>query len=98
MMPVAGQDPVLDAAAVKRKAHVRASVVEGDHIAAISHDQHGAAGRADHHAAAVAQLAERPDANEARAGVVHAVAPVGWEMNVRRPAPRFKCSTEAFAA
>jgi len=54
MMPVAGQDPVLDAAAVKRKAHMRASVVEGDHIAAISHDKHGAAGRADHHAAAVA--------------------------------------------
>jgi hypothetical protein len=54
MMPVAGEDTVLDAAAMKRKAHVRAPVVEGDHIVAIGHDEHGAAGRADHHAASVA--------------------------------------------
>ena len=54
MMPVASEDTVLDAAAVKRKAHMRAPIVEGDYIVAISHDKHGAAGRADHYAAAVA--------------------------------------------
>jgi hypothetical protein len=54
MMPVASEDTVLDAPAVKRKTHVRAPVVEGDHIVAISHDKHGAAGRPDHHAASVA--------------------------------------------
>src|SRR5262249_30016960 len=54
MMPVASEDTVLDAPAVKRKAHMRTPVVEGDHIVAISHDKDGAAGRTDHHAAAVA--------------------------------------------
>jgi hypothetical protein len=54
MMPVAGEDTVLNASAVKGKPHMRAPVVEGDHIVIISHDEYGAAGRADHHAAAMA--------------------------------------------
>src|SRR5262245_33837362 len=64
MMPVASEDTIFNASAVKRKAHMRTPVVESDHIGAISHDEYGAAGRANHHVAAVAQLAERPDANE----------------------------------
>jgi hypothetical protein len=40
--------------AVKRKAHMRAPVVERDHMVPISHDKHGATRRADDHAAAVA--------------------------------------------
>jgi hypothetical protein len=54
MMPVAGEDTVLDAPPVKRKSHVWAPVVEGNHSVTIGHDEHGAAGRADHHVAAVA--------------------------------------------
>ncbi len=54
MVPVAGEDAVLDAAAMERKAHVRAAVVERDHAVAVGHDEHRTAGRADHHAAAVA--------------------------------------------
>ena len=53
MMPVASEDTVLDAPAVQGKAHVRAPVVERDHIVPISHDKHGATRRADDHAAAV---------------------------------------------
>ena len=51
---MASEDTVLDAPAVKRKTHMRTSVVEGDHLVAISHDKHGAAGRTDQHAVAVA--------------------------------------------
>ena len=54
MMPMAGEDAILDAAAMERKAHVRAAVVERDHIAALGHDEHRAARRAHHHATAVA--------------------------------------------
>jgi hypothetical protein len=54
MMPMASEDTVLNASAVKGKPHMRAPVVEGDHIVIISHDKHGATGRPDHHVAAVA--------------------------------------------
>ena len=40
VMPMTGEDAVLDAAAMERKAHVRAAVVEGDDVLAVGHDQH----------------------------------------------------------
>ena len=85
VMPVTGEDAVLDAAAMERKAHTRAAVVEGDDVLAVSHDQHRPARRADHHAAAVAQFAEQAYANKAPARVVHGVAPQGLQESVRRP-------------
>src|SRR5262249_30795795 len=69
MMPMAGENAIFDAAAVERKAHMRAAVVERNHVIAVG--DNGAAGRSDHHTAAVAQFVERADANEATAGVVH---------------------------
>ena len=39
VMPVAGQDAVLDAAALERKAHVRATVVEGEDAPAVVDDE-----------------------------------------------------------
>jgi hypothetical protein len=35
MMPVAGKDTILDAAAIKREAHVRAAIIESEHVAVV---------------------------------------------------------------
>ena len=73
---------------------MRTPVVEGDHIFAISHDEHRATWCADHHAMGAAQLSERPNADEASARVVHDSCPcIGLEMNVCRSPPHFKCGT-----
>src|SRR5271169_2453610 len=39
MMPVAGQDAVLDAAALERETHMRAAIVERDYMPAVVHQQ-----------------------------------------------------------
>ena len=39
MMPMAGQDPVLDAAPIERETHVRAPIVKREDAAAVVHDQ-----------------------------------------------------------
>jgi hypothetical protein len=39
MMPMTGQDAVLDAAALERKAHVRAPIVEGKNAPAVEDDE-----------------------------------------------------------
>ncbi len=70
VVPVAGEDAVLNAAAVERKPHVWATVVERDYVIAIGHDQHCPSRRANHHPAAVAQFVKRADANETSAQVV----------------------------
>ncbi len=54
MVPVAGENAVLNAAPVERKAHVRAAIIKRDHVVAIGDDKDRAAWRADYHAAAVA--------------------------------------------
>ena len=77
VMPVAGEDAVLDAAAMERKTHVRTAVVERHHVVAVGHDQHRPGRRADHRAAAGAQVGERAGTNEAPARVVHGIAPAG---------------------
>jgi hypothetical protein len=43
VMPMAGQDPVLDAAPIERETDVRATVVEREDAAAVVHDQDRAA-------------------------------------------------------
>ena len=74
MVPVAGENAVLDAAAVERKSHVRAAVVERDHVLAIGHDKHRATGGTDHHAASVANFGKAARPNEASARTRHAIA------------------------
>jgi hypothetical protein len=74
MVPVAGENAILDAAAVERKSHVRAAVVERDHVLAIGHDKHSATGSTDHHAASVANFAEPAHPNEASVRTRHAIA------------------------
>ena len=39
VMPMTGQDAVLDAAAIERKAHMRAAIVEGEDAPALVDDQ-----------------------------------------------------------
>jgi len=39
MMPVAGQDAVLDAAAIEREAHMRAAIVERENASVVVHQQ-----------------------------------------------------------
>src|SRR5262249_7318983 len=63
MMPVAGENAVLDAAAVERKTHMRAAVVERDYVLAIGHDKHRPAGSTDHNPASAAYFGERADTN-----------------------------------
>src|SRR6478609_3292800 len=64
MVPVAREDAVFDAAAMERKAHMRASVVERDHVVALGHDEYCPAWGAHHHTMPVAQLVERACSNE----------------------------------
>ena len=59
VMPVAGEDPVRDRAAVEREAHVRAAVVDGVHLAALEQQAHGVSLDADHHPALRLELLER---------------------------------------
>src|SRR5439155_26838028 len=63
MMPVAGQDAVLDRAAVKRKTEVRATVIERVDATLIVHDEQWAgAATEDGHAFGL-QLLQSPDAD-----------------------------------
>jgi len=76
VMPMAGEDAVLDVAAVEGKAHVRAAVVERDDVVANGDDKDRPSGRARHHAAAVTQLRKCADANKlSRRVVQHRVLP-----------------------
>src|SRR2546428_1939362 len=39
MVPVAGQDAVLDAATIERETHMRAAIVESEHVPALVHEE-----------------------------------------------------------
>jgi hypothetical protein len=52
-MPVAGEDAILEAPAMERKPHVRAAVVQCNHVVARGHDKYRATWRADYHVMAV---------------------------------------------
>ena len=71
VVPVAGQDPVLDAAAIEREAHVRASVVEGKDAPAVVDDEDRAMGAVYDEPARRLQLVEGPCKREARVRHVH---------------------------
>src|SRR5262249_20164799 len=44
VVPMAGQDAILDAAPLEREAHVRATIVEGENVPAVVDDEYGAMG------------------------------------------------------
>jgi hypothetical protein len=65
VVPVAGQDPVRDRAAVQRKAHVRAAVVDGEDLVALGEEADDVAADVDDDPTGGAQLAQRSGAHEA---------------------------------
>ena len=76
LVPVAGQDAVLDAAAVERKAHVRAAVVHRVDACAVREHRHRAVARLRHHHAAPAYFIQARNRNHpvAYAAVAYATA------------------------
>ena len=64
MVPMAGQDPILDTAAIEREAHVRASIVEREDAPALVNDEHGRMAPLDEDSALGRQLGEAAGADE----------------------------------
>ena len=69
MVPMAGQDPILDTAAFEREAHVRASVVEREDAPAVVDDEHGRMAPLDEDSALGRQLGEAAGADEPALGI-----------------------------
>jgi hypothetical protein len=66
VVPVAGQDPVLDGSAVQRKPHVRAAVVHGRHLAVVRVDGDRSVRAANHHHSPPPQLRQRRNVDPLR--------------------------------
>ena len=64
MVPVAGQNAVLDAPAVEWKAHMRTAVVEGKELTLVFNDQNGAMRAADDEPSFGPEFLDRPCALE----------------------------------
>ena len=71
VVPMTGQDPVLDAAPVEREAHVRATVVEGEDAPAVIDDKDRAMGAMQDDPALCLHLFEGPCKGEVRVRQVH---------------------------
>ena len=71
VVPMTGQDPVLDAAPVEREAHVRATVVEGEDAPAVIDDQDRAMDAMQDDPALRLHLFEGPCKGEVRVRQVH---------------------------
>jgi hypothetical protein len=71
VVPVTGQDAVLDAATLKREAHVRAAIVEGKDAAAIVDDEDRAMTTMQYEPALRFQLLEASGKRESRVQAVH---------------------------
>jgi hypothetical protein len=65
VVPVAGEDPIADGAAMKREAHVRAAVVDRVHLLAVGEQTHDVAVEMDDLPSGCAQLGERSGADTA---------------------------------
>ena len=64
VMPMTGQDAVLDRPAIEREAHVRAAIVESADATLLADHEHRPVASPQHHAALGLQLGKRADANE----------------------------------
>ncbi len=71
VMPVTGKYPVRDAAAVERKTHVRASIVEREHPSAVVDHQDRGMATMQHEATLGLQLGEAARAHEVRSRHIH---------------------------
>ena len=67
MVPVTGQDAVLDASAVEGEAHVRAAVVQGEDAVVVMHDEHWAMSTVQEQSPLGLQFGDRAGAHEMRA-------------------------------
>src|SRR5439155_10015152 len=73
VVPVAGENPVLERPAVERKAHVRAAVVDGEDGAVVGEQGKCAAVDVGDEAAETRDVVERGRANEGGGGGDHAL-------------------------
>src|SRR5262245_12780686 len=102
MMPMAGQDAVLNAATIERKPHMRTAVVECEHLSALVHEQHRAVAAVHNKSPFGFYVFEATRAHKIRGRVVHrrltrgssAAAPLSrglTQMSIerRRLAPRW---------
>jgi hypothetical protein len=71
VVPMAGQDAVLDAAAVEREAHVRATIVESEHAPAVVDDEDRTMAAVQDEPALGLQFLEAPGQREVRVRRVH---------------------------
>src|SRR5262245_3120939 len=94
MMPVTGKDAVLDTPAMKRKTHMRAAVVECDHILAVGNDKYRPTWRAHHLGTQTAKLAQRSHTDERSVNDVHGTTPSQPRHNLV-PGSRIRQITEA---
>jgi len=71
MMPMAGEDAVIDAAAFEREAHMRTAVVEREDLAALVHQQYWAMAAVHDEPSLVFQLVKAARANEIGGDRIH---------------------------
>src|SRR5262245_62367073 len=71
VMPMTGEDAVLDGAAIKRKAHMRAAVVEREDAVPVMHHEDGRMAATQHEPALGLQLGEGAGAHEVGGRHVH---------------------------
>src|SRR5215469_12388211 len=71
MMPMAGQDAVLDAASFQRETHMRAPIVEREDLSALVYEQDGAVAAVHNNPTFAPQLFKSSGAHEIRGRVIH---------------------------
>src|SRR6516164_5667840 len=71
MMPMAGQDAVLDAASFQRETHVRTAIVERENLSALVYEQDGAVAAVHNNPTLEPQLFKSSGAHEIRGRVIH---------------------------
>src|SRR6266446_489268 len=70
-MPVAGQDAVLDAATIQWETHMRAAIVEREHVPALVHEENRAMAAVHNKPPLGFQLFEAARAHEIRGRSIH---------------------------
>jgi hypothetical protein len=88
MVPVAGEDTVLDRAAVERKAEVGTTVIEGHDLAGVMDDEERRARAAEHELALGFELVQGANADEVVVGFTHIAMSPGPFAAMSRPPSR----------
>src|SRR5882672_8728489 len=71
MVPVAGQDAVLDAATIQRETHMRAAIVEREHVPVLVHEENRAMAAVHNEPPLGFQLLKAARAHEIRSPGIH---------------------------